>query len=70
MSTDYGCVNAKCPFYLNEEDRKIKCEGIQNGCVTTWEFSHRAEKKAKKTKHCDNNYQQCALYQLLDGQYE
>ena len=70
MATDYGSVDAKCPFYMTEDDRKIKCAGLEKGCNTVLEFKGKKFKQDVKQRYCEGDYEKCRLYQTLDKKYK
>jgi hypothetical protein len=42
----------ECPFYLEEGNSFIKCEGVLNGTVCTHNFSSNKEKASYETNIC------------------
>lgn len=70
MSTDYASVDVKCPFYITEEGKKIRCEGLERGCCTVLEFRGKKFKDEVKEKFCTGDYEKCKLYALINKKYE
>lgn len=70
MSTDYGSVNVKCPFYLSEESNKIFCEGLEKGSRTALEFRGKQFKENVKDRYCSGDFEKCKLYYVIDSKYQ
>lgn len=51
-------VTTLCPFYINEDDRSITCEGIIGDRLKT-QFKTRSDKIIQQTKFC-TTYGYCA----------
>lgn len=70
MTTMYDYVRVKCPFFLSAYTKKICCEGIVNGCVTSNEFKKENLKNQHRIVFCDEAYEECELYKTLVRKYE
>lgn len=55
---------ALCPYFLYDNDRKIKCEGALIDCKDKEMFVDVGY------RHCAGNYKNCMLKKLLDEYYE
>lgn len=67
---DYFLENVKCPFFLesnNSDSNKIKCEGIANG--TSVHLVFKRSRVPYYTRFCCANYENCAIYEMLDKKY-
>ena len=58
-----------CPFYKDETERAIRCEGyISDTCTNT--FKGNGEKKEYKHKYCNRNYEDCEHSKKVMSKYE
>lgn len=69
MSTNYDCVNTKCPFYMGETVIKISCEGIFKNAAISSTFKTGEGKKRHKKYYCNNLYKYCPLYKSICQKY-
>jgi hypothetical protein len=61
----------ECPFYFEEEDNYIKCEGIINNSLCTHEFPNRETKKEYIANVCSVNCgKKCLHYRNLHTLYD
>lgn len=69
---DYKSADVRCPFYrrASRGERKIKCEGVAEGCSTHLAFSSRADFDAHMEKCCCRRYQDCGLFWALKEKYD
>lgn len=70
MSVSYGSADAKCPFYNDDSEKKIKCEDfIGETCKRG--FKNETEKQKHKEEYCDvlENYENCPHYQEVYKKY-
>ena len=60
-----------CPFYLGTipKEKKIRCEGICEGCVTHLAFSSCHEYVDHMESYCCGRYRECRLFQTLVKKY-
>lgn len=59
---------ALCPFYVEEDKRTVKCEGlITKVCVHI--FKTQDHKKRHKTNYCNACYSQCKHYEEVNKKY-
>lgn len=61
-----------CPFYSQEEELKLRCEGHCKGTRIHLCFDCKERKKAYKKRFCNSmeGYTQCLLQQAIMQQYE
>ena len=64
---NYRDADVRCPFYLRTvpKERKIKCEGVAEGCSTHLAFSSRLEYEAHLERCCCQRYGNCWLFWAL-----
>ena len=63
---------AKCPFYQSSDNKRIKCEGFNEGTNLCLTFNDK-EVMVRHTKiHCRNinGFPNCPLYPVIMKQYE
>ena len=70
MPTMYDSVDVKCPFFRSGSKRKISCEGITDECITSLIFISEAERKFHKKVFCDNRYENCEIFRMLEDKYK
>lgn len=70
MATNYGTADAKCAFYQYENDKNIKCEGIENTHQMVLEFLTKHEKTAWKEERCNKICPECPIKELIEKKYQ
>lgn len=70
MTTMYSDVSAKCPFYKRCGMNSVTCEGLYNKTTLSMNFDSRNDLGNYRTLFCDNGYQKCKIYRLLEKKYE
>lgn len=66
--SDYKSADFKCPFYISEFEKSIKCEGIISGtCIHNFKSS--ALKEKNEIKYCMAAYSLCPFYKILNSKY-
>ena len=70
MATSYSDVKARCPFFRFSTDKKVVCEGITDSCSTALEFSKGEGKRLHRNLFCDDRYENCEIYRMLEEKYE
>lgn len=55
----------KCPYYVSENDKVLKCMGVVGDCTQSW-FATKLEKKEHKADFCCTCYRGCPLFQMLN----
>lgn len=70
MATMYEDVYVRCPFFHCGDERKISCEGITDGCITTLEFNSKEKKRLHRRIFCNERYTNCEIYRMLEEIYE
>ena len=68
----YVSKYAACPFYSQEEPKKIHCEGFDKSCRIQVSFEDRGGIQRHKRLYCYtvSGYKQCPLYPVIAKQYE
>ena len=59
--------DARCPFYRHEDSQVIYCDGIVPDSVIHLAFANKADAKEYKVKYCRKCFEECLLYELLEG---
>lgn len=69
---NYVDSSTVCPFYSQEKELKIHCEGYCRGTRLHICFDSRERKKAHKKKYCNDlyGYESCPLYPVIIKQYK
>jgi hypothetical protein len=70
MPTMYDDVNAVCPFFRSSGKRKISCEGITDGCITSLEFNSGRKRDLHRKVFCNKKWQNCEIARMLEEKYE
>lgn len=63
-------VLAKCPFYKSGTVDELKCEGCQGADTVMLYYHNQAKRNKQKREHCDDDYQSCLIYKMLESKYE
>lgn len=64
----YGDVDIKCPFYIEQTKNTIKCEGIVSVTCSN-NFSTTKAKREHQSIACCDKYRGCAIYRILELKY-
>lgn len=69
---NYMCTEVVCPFYSQEQELKLHCEGYCKGTRLHICFDRKERKKAHKKLYCNslNGYKDCPLYPVILEQYQ
>jgi hypothetical protein len=61
-----------CPFYSQEDNAKIRCEGFAKGNSIQVSFENKELLKAHKRRYCYciAKHRQCPLYPVINKKYE
>ena len=70
MRYEKGLYEAKCPFFLNERGKKIKCEGVCDGACNVIEFNSERGKNKYISKFCCNYPNRCLYADTLEKKYK
>lgn len=70
MPTMFDDVEAKCPYFRSSGKRKITCEGITDDCTNCLLFITQEKRDLHRRIFCDDKYQYCEIYQMLQEKYE
>lgn len=66
----YESSEAKCPFYRGEEERRIYCEGAEEGVYTQVTFEKYSKAKEFKRDYCRAKFTSCPYCRMLFSKYE
>jgi hypothetical protein len=62
-------VNVMCPFFYSSDKRRISCEGITDGCITTLNFVSQEKCNTHRRIFCDAKYRNCEIHKMLEEKY-
>ena len=67
---NYGTQDVICPYYVNETNREIICEGVINNTCSQ-PFRSQKNKNIFKDKYCNSfNYKKCPYSEMLEQLYK
>lgn len=69
MPTHYESEKVKCPFYREEHELSVICEGVVSK-VCTHSFKGPSKKQRIKEKYCNAQYSQCPYYKAVLSLYK
>lgn len=69
MSTKYGDVNARCPYFRTSGKKDIVCEGITDGCTMVLKFKTENDRDKHREIFCNAKYGYCEMCRMLNGKY-
>lgn len=61
---------AQCPFFISSGKDTVLCEGITDDCSVLVRFNSPDKRTEYRRSFCNNKYQECPLFKLLEGKYE
>lgn len=61
---------AQCPFFISSGKETVLCEGITNDCTVLLRFEAPEKRTVHRRHYCNNKYQECPMYKLLEDKYE
>ena len=70
MPLTYEAADVKCPFYHNSDQKRVICEGAEEGSTVHTVFRGKERCAAFKQRRCKSNYQKCRIYKMLNAKYE
>ena len=64
----YCSAYAVCPFYIQEDNQKIYCEGVEIGTGVHLAFQLPEDKNTYRNRYCCNidNYENCRIADMLN----
>lgn len=65
-----GGVNTKCPFYITESDKSIRCEGLYDNTNISTKFESIGEKGEYQEEFCFHYPNSCKLCKELEKKTE
>lgn len=60
----------KCPFYKEQDDYRIRCEGLVPNSSIILAFETKASKVEWRAKYCYCDYERCKVYFLDNNKYD
>lgn len=66
MPNSSANANAKCPYYLNETEQSITCEGIAKGTKNVIRFANKGSKGKYQERNCNCYPNGCTLAKVLN----
>jgi len=69
---DHNSVHVVCPFYLDEEQKVIQCEGIGGARSLRLAFRSGGEKRKYEEVYCMDmeGCRRCAVHRMLEEKYK
>lgn len=69
--TSYNARNAVCPFYMNDDDTHIWCEGVYPDTSIKHTFRRKKDKDVAFCAYCcEYAWKKCPLAQAVNKEYE
>lgn len=59
-----------CPFYRNDEKRKIVCEGVGEAEAIVLRFRYTQERNQQIRIFCAGDYAKCEVFRMVLEKYE
>ena len=69
MIRTYEDANVGCPYYNEESDLRIICEGLCDRSTTQQVFAARWDKANFKNRYCCTAWKSCPLAKALNQKY-
>jgi hypothetical protein len=63
-------AEVKCPFYCQEDEHRICCEGVTQRSRTHIVFGGSNLKQEYERRYCWQDYEKCLVYNMLMSKYE
>ena len=60
----------QCPYYGEERDKQILCEGVEKGSILRLCFGNSGQKRRYKARLCRAKWPQCRLARMLNEKYD
>lgn len=70
MPGRYEDIYVMCPYYQWAKDRSVICEGLTHDCTLELNFKTKDSKKTHMECFCNDKYQCCELFKILEKKYE
>ena len=71
MPTTWESVEVRCPFYRENQQRQLTCEGLWPGSTqTVIKFRGSGQTREHMQRLCMGRYTQCRLYGCIEEKYE
>lgn len=58
-----------CPFYRNDEKRKIVCEGVGEAEAIELRFRYTQERNKQIRLFCAGCYERCEIFRMVSEKY-
>lgn len=65
MATNWRTVLTQCPFYRQEDGKRIVCEGLPDKTTMALEFPSSQPKIEYKKRYCEKKYRDCPYAKIL-----
>ena len=67
----YVSKYAQCPFYHQEDQRKVFCEGVEDGTAIQLSFDTKTHHRDyKQDLCCSGKWKECRIAKMLEEKYE
>jgi hypothetical protein len=66
----WEAADVQCPFYIESEKTKIKCEGFLEESTVTLAFRQKTSKEKYMGTFCAGPFQNCSVYQQTMTKYK
>lgn len=70
MATTYKDVDVLCPFFKENKEKGISCEGLTEDSILKLCFNTQKEKELHLKVFCQGKYKNCEIYNMLERKYE
>jgi hypothetical protein len=64
------CKYAVCPYYKDEEQQKIRCEGPEEGTALHLTFAGKEQMRTYRGKYCEGKWKTCMFARALNEKYD
>lgn len=63
------CSQIKCPYFMTEIEKTIRCEGVAKGSINALKFDNKEDKMAYIEKYCLNYPNDCHICKAAENKY-
>lgn len=68
--TTFNSVKIRCPFYVDEDSLRIRCEGVKGCKRVSVDFKTKIEKLKWQVMYCNTDYEKCKICQAIEKEYK
>ena len=61
--------HVKCPYYKQDDQQKIRCEGVEPGSAIHLAFGQRDRLKGYKSRFCRSCWGDCLIAKMLNQKW-